>query len=72
MRKVAARNNAEALHPSTGGLNLPGEVLTRKIIRAWNNEPLFPVKPPEQPLDLDGLAAKGVTDVFTNEPERYL
>jgi hypothetical protein len=70
--KWTARNNADALHPSAGGLDLTGEAVSGKIIRVWNNEPLFPAKPLAQPLDLDGLAAKGATDVFTNEPERYL
>lgn len=68
----ADRNHADALHPHAGGLDLPPERLDGRAVRAWNTEPLFPAGPAVLPLNLADLAARGVTDVFTNEPERYL
>ncbi|NLM20328.1 MAG: hypothetical protein GX207_01080 [Peptococcaceae bacterium] len=68
----AERNNADALHPHISGLDLSPDVLAGKVVRVWNSEPLFPEKPWKQPLELARLSALGVTDVFTNEPERYL
>jgi Glycerophosphoryl diester phosphodiesterase len=70
--KWQARNHADALHPYAQGLDFPADAIKGRIVRAWNSEPLFPANPLEQPLDMVGLEAEGVTDVFTNEPERYL
>lgn len=70
--KWAERNHADALHPYASKIDLSYEAVKGKTIRAWNSEPLYPRKPLGEPLDLAGLALKGITDVFTNEPERYL
>ncbi len=63
---------ADALHPYSQALDLPRDAVKGEIIRAWNAEPLFPAKSPAQPLNIKLLAERGVTNLFTNEPERYL
>lgn len=41
------------------------------MVRAWFGGHLYPEKPTGGRMDLDKLAA-GVTDVFINEPEKYV
>lgn len=41
-------------------------------MRAWFSGHLYPEKPTGTKLDLDVLEKRGITDVFLNEPERYL
>ncbi|MGN1167890.1 MAG: glycerophosphodiester phosphodiesterase family protein [Lachnospiraceae bacterium] len=64
--------NAEALHPSIGGLDcaIP-ERWQGKPVRAWNGiEAFFPEQKPQR-IDLREFSLWGVTDVFTNDAEIY-
>ncbi len=65
---------ADALHPFWRGIDLPLERLTKEgyPVRAWLSGHLYPEKPSGGILDLEELERKGITDVFLNEPERYL
>lgn len=71
---MGERANADALHPSVEGLD---EAITStwqgKPVRAWNEcEPFYKDGRELKLFDLDDLAEKGITDVFTNVPEKYL
>ncbi len=61
-----------ALHPGAGGEDLPPAVLEGRTIRMYFGGHLYPEKPTPGKMDLDKLATAGVTDVFLNEPEKYL
>lgn len=60
--------NADALHPSIGGLDCDvPEHWRGKPIRAWNGiEPFFPEDKRSEDTDLLEFVLWGVTDVFTN------
>lgn len=40
------------------------------MVRAWFGGHLYPEKPTSGRMDLDKLAAAGITDVFINEPAK--
>lgn len=61
-----------ALHPAGSGMDIAAERFAGRTVRAWFGGHLYPEKPTGGKMDLDRLAAAGVTDVFLNEPERYL
>lgn len=66
--------DADALHPSVGGLDceLP-ERWQGRPVRAWNSEePFFGDGRVLRSCDLRKQCMFGVTDIFTNVPERYL
>ncbi len=63
---------ATALHPYWRGMDLPAEELKRYEVRAYFGGHLYPEKPTGTRLDLHLLEQKGITDVFLNEPEKYL
>ncbi len=63
---------ADALHPYWQGMDLPKEKITGYTVRAWFAGHLYPEKPTGTRLDLEALEKKGITDVFLNEPEKYL
>ena len=52
--------------------NLPREQIEKYQVRAWFSGHLYPEKPTGTRLDIEELERKGITDVFLNEPERYL
>lgn len=68
----AIGEGANALHPFWRGMDLPKELLQGFTVRAWFGGHLYPEKPTGTRLDLERLEEKGITDVFLNEPERYL
>lgn len=68
----AAALGADALHPFWRGMDLPAEALEGRAVRAWFSGHLYPEKPTGSKLDLEALEKRGITDVFLNEPERYL
>ncbi len=70
--KVKGGCGANALHPYWQGIDLPSEKLQGYAVRAWFSGHLYPEKPTGTKLDLDVLEKRGITDVFLNEPERYL
>lgn len=72
----AKANTVDALHPYIKMLDV--EDLRGKTVlpvRAWNGkkyEPFYPCKDEVEIQDLEKLEKGGVTDIFTNVPERYL
>lgn len=61
-----------ALHPYGYGLDISPEMMEGRTVRAYFGGHLYPEKPTGGVMDLDKFAAAGVTDVFLNEPEKYL
>lgn len=70
--KLKGGCGATALHPNWGCMDLPPEELSGYAVRAWSGGRLYPEKPTGGRLDLEALERKGITDVFLNEPERYV
>ncbi|MGN0277786.1 MAG: glycerophosphodiester phosphodiesterase family protein [Lachnospiraceae bacterium] len=63
---------ADALHPYWKGIDLPIDRIKDYTVRAYLSGHLYPEKPTGTKLDLKELESKGITDVFLNEPERYI
>lgn len=61
-----------ALHPYWRDIDLPKKQMEGFPVRAWFAGHLYPEKPTGTRLDLKALEEKGITDVFLNEPEKYL
>ena len=53
-------------------LDLPVEKLQGRTVRAWFGGHLYPELPTGNKMSFDKYEAAGVTDVFLNEPEKYL
>lgn len=70
--KLKGGCGADALHPYWRTIDLPSERLKGYTVRAWFTGHLYPEKPTGTMLDLEVLKKRGITDVFLNEPERYL
>lgn len=70
--KVKGGCGATALHPYWQGIDLPVEKLQGYTVRAYFFGHLYPERPTGTKLDLVSLEKKGITDVFLNEPEKYL
>lgn len=70
--KLRGGCGATVLHPNWRGMDLPAEKLAGYTIRAWSGGRLYPDKVTGRKLDLPAMEQKGITDVFLNEPERYL
>jgi glycerophosphoryl diester phosphodiesterase len=65
-------NGSIALHPAGNHMDLPREKVQGRTVRAWFGGHLYPEKPTGNMMDFDRYAKTGITDVFLNEPERYL
>lgn len=61
-----------ALHPGGAHLDLPVDKLQGRTVRAWFGGHLYPEKPTGGRTSFYKYEAAGVTDMFLNEPERYL
>lgn len=70
--KLKGGCGAQALHPYWQAIDLPAERLQGYTVRAYFSGHLYPEKPTGTKLDLAALEKKGITDIFLNEPERYL
>lgn len=70
--KLKGGCGAVALHPHWRDIDLPVERIKGYAVRAWFTGHLYPEKPTGTRLDLSLLENHGITDVFLNEPERYL
>lgn len=70
--KLRGGCGAEALHPYWKGIDLPAERIMGYTVRVYFSGHLYPEKPTGTKLNLKDLEQMGVTDVFLNEPERYL
>lgn len=72
----AVKQQADAIHPWIGGLDLDGEELDRirnMPVRAWNmEEPFFGQDRMLREQHMDKYAMFGATDIITNVPELYL
>ncbi len=73
--------DVEALHPIVGGMDVEPKLLKQSgmPIRAWMRAPLFTDRAKmcgeetkEEIVNTSELQAKGITDIFVNEPEKYL
>ena len=71
-RKTVESEKRLALHPNGGRIDLAAERLTGRTVRAWFGGHLYPEKPTGGKMDLQRLEDMGITDVFLNEPEKYL
>ncbi len=70
--KLKGGCGADALHPFWKGMDLPKERLEGYTVRAWLTGHLYPERATGTKLDLASLEKQGITDVFLNEPEKYL
>lgn len=70
--KLKGGCGANALHPYWRGMDISKDKIEGYSVRAWFSGHLYPEKPTGTLLDLERLAEQGITDVFLNEPERYL
>lgn len=70
--KLKGGCGADALHPFWKGIDLPIEKLEGYPVRAWLTGHLYPKKPTGNMLDLTILENQRITDIFLNEPEKYL
>lgn len=61
-----------ALHPGGMHLDMPVEKLQGRTVRAWFGGHLYPEQPTGNKMSFDKYEKAGVTDVFLNEPEKYL
>lgn len=72
----AKDNPVDALHPFVKNLDVADlKEKTSLPVRAWNTkafEPFYPNRGDIEVQNLEELEAAGVTDIFTNVPERYL
>ncbi len=70
--KLKGGCGADALHPYWRWIDLQKSELEGFSVRAWFSGHLYPEKPTGGKLDIAALEQKGITDIFLNEPERYL
>lgn len=70
--KLKGGCGADALHPFWEQIDLPKDRFEGYSVRAWLTGHLYPEKPTGNILDLKALEKQGITDVFLNEPEKYL
>lgn len=70
--KLKGGCKAVALHPYWRSIDLPVDEIKDYTVRAWFGGHLYPEKPTGTMLDLAALEKQGITDVFLNEPEKYL
>lgn len=61
-----------ALHPYGNKMDIDKERYDNRIVRAWFTGHLYPEKPTGGMLDIKKYESLGITDVFLNEPEKYL
>lgn len=70
--KLKGGCGANAIHPYWKGIDLPAEKISNYTVRAYFGGHLYPEKPTGTKLDLEKLEKMGITDVFLNEPEKYV
>ena len=61
-----------ALHPFGNMMDIDRKRFDDRIVRAWFTGHLYPEKPTGGVLDIKKYENIGITDVFLNEPEKYL
>ncbi len=60
-----------SLHPGGYYMDLPQSKLQNRVVRGFFGEPIFPSLL-EEKLNIEALANKGVMEIFTNVPEKYI
>ncbi len=70
--KIQSGVQTDVIHPYWEKIDVEAEILNGLTVRAWFLGHLYPEKPTGTMLDLKALEKKGITDVFLNEPERYV
>lgn len=70
--KLKGGCGADALHPYWKGMDIPKERICGYAVRAWLTGHLYPEKSTGKRLNLTMLEKQGITDVFLNEPEKYV
>lgn len=70
--KLKGNCGANAIHPYVKAMDIEKEKIEGISVRAWMKGYLYPEEPTGKILDLKHLEELGITDVFLNEPERYL
>lgn len=70
--KLKGGCGAAAFHPHWRSIDLPANEIKNYTVRAWFAGHLYPEKPTGTLLDLAALEKQGITDVFLNEPEKYI
>lgn len=70
--KLKGGCKAVALHPYWRSIDMTADEIKNYTVRAWFAGHLYPEKPTGTMLDLETLEKQGITDVFLNEPEKYL
>lgn len=70
--KLRGGCGATALHPYWRNIDLPAVEIEEYSVRAYFAGHLYPENPTGTFLDLNALEKQGITDVFLNEPEKYL
>ena len=61
-----------ALHPHGRKMDIEDYMYSGRTVRAWFTGHLYPEKPSGNKLDIFKYETMGITDVFLNEPEKYL
>ncbi len=61
-----------ALHPCGKMMDIENYMYSGRTVRAWFTGHLYPEKPTGSKLDIFRYESMGITDVFLNEPEKYL
>lgn len=61
-----------ALHPYGNAIDIDSGRFGNRIVRAWFTGHLYPEKPTGGILNIAKYESNGITDVFLNEPEKYL
>ena len=71
-KELSMEDTYFALHPYGNMMDIDPRRYEGRVVRAWFTGHLYPEKPTGGRLDLVKYEALGVTDVFLNEPEKYL
>ncbi len=70
---ISEEIEVDALHPNIRNMDMENiRELTTLPIRAYNSEPFFPSTAEITLWNAETEAAKGITDIFTNEPGNYV
>ncbi len=61
-----------ALHPYGNKMDIERDRYSDRIVRAWYTGHLYPEKPTGGRLDIPKYESLSITDIFLNEPDKYL
>ena len=72
LESLFADGTEMALHPSGNIIDIEKSRFEGRTVRGWFGGHLYPEKPTGNVMNIASYEAAGVTDVFLNEPEKYL